>query len=42
MLITIGFEVVPLHKKHKEGVELFVFVYDTQQVAGVLLGEDLR
>lgn len=41
VLITIGFEVVPLHKKHKECIELFVFVNDAQQVAGVLLSEDL-
>jgi len=40
-MITVGFEVVPLHKKHKQGIELFVLIYDAQQVAGVLLGKDL-
>lgn len=40
-MITISFEVVPLHKQHKQGIELFVFVYDTQQVAGILLSKDL-
>ena len=42
VLITIAFEVVPLHKEHKEGIELFMFIYDTQQIAGVLLSKDLR
>ena len=40
-MITIGFEVMPLHKQHKQGIELFVFVHDAQQVAGVLLSKDL-
>ena len=40
-MITIGFEIVPLHKQHKQGIELFVLVYDAQQVAGVLLSKDL-
>ena len=40
-MITIGFEVVLFHKKHKEGVELFVFIYDAQQMAGILLSKDL-
>jgi len=40
-MITVGFEVVPLHEQHEQGIELFVFVYDTQQVAGILLSKDL-
>lgn len=40
-MITIGFEVVPLHEKHEQGIELFVFVHDPQQITRVLLSKDL-
>lgn len=40
-MVTVGFEVVPLHEKHKQSIKLFVFVHDSQQITRVLLGKDL-
>lgn len=42
VIITIGSEVVPLHEEHEQGIELFVFIHNAQQIAGVLLSKDLR
>lgn len=40
-MITISFEIMFLHEEHEQSVELFVLVYDAQQIAGILLSKDL-
>ena len=40
-MVTIGPEIIPLHEKHKQSIELFMFVHYAQQITGILLSKDL-